>query len=267
MIARLGVGANVQAHAAAAQAGPAVGVPVGQIPPAAQAAPQAQVPPMQAPPAAQAAPQAQVPPMAQAAPQAQPQLAADAPRLANIMQPRVFPWTGTGDYSIMDQLCAQLSPAEATNMERWDQLVRALSVSDPPGYPFQPPDEVMARVDYCNTRISDLQAQHDIRLPPTNAPGWLAVFSAVRTLMRPTTSGGSAVIPVPVGHQNSFGSRAQRNSVERSKSIASNTAAARPMSRFSRLQVRICSSHSSKKFFGVVVSESFHANESTWRVD
>jgi len=209
MIARLGVGANVQAHAAAAQAGPAVGVPVGQIPPAAQAAPQAQAPPMQVPPAAQAAPQAQVPPMAQAAPQAQPQPAADAPRLANVMQPRVFPWTGAGDYSIMDQLCAQLSPADVTSMERWDQLVRALSVGDPPGYPFQPPDEVMARVDYCNTRISDLQAQYDIRLPPTLAPGWLAVFAAVRTLMRPTTSGGSAVIPAPVVHQNSFGSRAQ----------------------------------------------------------
>jgi hypothetical protein len=208
-IERLGVGANVRAQADAraradnAQAAPAVGVPVHQAEPAPPVA--------QPPPVAQAAPQApaQVPPMAQAAPQAQPQPAADAPRLANVMQPRVFPWTGAGDYSIMDQLCAQLSPADVTNMERWDQLVRALSVGDPPGYPFQPPDEVMARVDYCNTRISDLQAQYDIRLPPTLAPGWLAVFAAVRTLMRPTTSGGSAVIPAPVAHQNSFGSRAQ----------------------------------------------------------
>jgi len=146
VIARLGVGANIQAHAAAAaQAGPAVGVPVGQVPPAAQAAPQAQLPPVP-----------------QAAPQAQPQLAADAPRLANIQQPRAFPWTGAGDYSIMDQLCTQLSPADLTNMERWDQLVKALTVSAPPGYAFQPPDEVMARVDYCNTRINDLMSQHDI---------------------------------------------------------------------------------------------------------
>ena len=210
---------RAQAARGANHAAPAVGVPVhnaqqappaaqpaAQVPPVAQAAPQAQPQVPQAPPVAQAAPQAQqqVPPLAQAA--------AEAPRLAQIQlpAPRVFPWNGAGDYTLMDRLCAQLSAADLTNLERFDQLARAVSLAAPPAYAFQPPDDIMARVDYILQRIVDLTTQYDITLPPPMAPGWPAVFSAVRFIMRPTASGGSAVMPVPVVHpSNSFGARAQ----------------------------------------------------------
>ena len=110
----------------------------------------------------------------------------------------------------MDQLCAQLSAADLTSLERFDQLARAVSLAAPLAYAFQPPDDIMARVDYILQRIVDLTTQYDIRLPPPMAPGWPAVFSAVRFIMRPTASGGSAIMPAPVMHpSNSFGARAQ----------------------------------------------------------
>ena len=213
-IERLGVGANVRAQADAraraddAQAAPAVGVPVHQAEPAPPVA--------QPPPVAQAAPQVpapQVPPVAQAAPQAQPLPAAAAPRVANVQLQNapVFPWTGEpGDYTIMNQLCAQLSPAELTNLERFDQLARAVSLADPPGYAFVPPDAIMARVDYVLQRIIDLTTQYDTRMAPLQGPGWPAVFSVVRLLMRPTASGSSAANSAPAMQpSNSFGARAQ----------------------------------------------------------
>ena len=213
-IERLGVGANVRAQADAraraqdAQAAPAVGVPVHQAEPAPPVA--------QPPPVAQAAPQApapQVPPVAQAAPQAQPQPAAAAPRVAHVQLQNapVFPWTGEpGDYAIMNQLCAQLSPADLTNLERFDQLARAVSLADPPGYAFIPPDAIMARVDYVLQRIIDITTQYDTRMAPLPGPGWPAVFAVVRLLMRPTASGGSASRSVPAMQpSNSFGARAQ----------------------------------------------------------
>ena len=210
-IERLGVGANIRAARARAddaQALPAVGVPVHHAEPAPPVA--------QPPPVAQAAPQApapQVPPVAQAAPQAQPQQAAAAPRVANVQLQNapVFPWTGEpGDYSMMNQLCAQLSPADLTNIERFDQLARAVSLAAPPGYAFSPPDAIMARVDYILQRIVDLTTQYDIRLPPIAQPGWPGVFSSVRFIMRPTASGASAANSAPVVQpSNSFGARAQ----------------------------------------------------------
>ena len=210
-IERLGVGANIRAaraRAADAQAAPAVGVPVHQAEPAPPVA--------QPPPVAQAAPQApapQVPPVAQAAPQAQPQPAAAAPRVAHVQLQNapVFPWTGEpGDYAIMNQLCAQLSPADLTNLERFDQLARAVSLADPPGYAFIPPDAIMARVDYVLQRIIDITTQYDTRMAPLPGPGWPAVFAVVRLLMRPTASGGSASRSAPAMQpSNSFGARAQ----------------------------------------------------------
>ena len=195
------------AHAAPAgggQAAPAVGVPVHL----ADAAPQ--VAPPLAQPAAQPAAQ---PPVVQQ------QAAHAAPRLANVQQPpqqvlpRALPWTdAAGDFSLMDRLCDKLSAADLASLERWDQLARALSLAAPPAYVFQPPDDVMARVEYINQRLADLEATYDIRLAPTLAPGWPAVFSCARLMMRPT-SGGSSVIQAPVVNMsNSFGMRVQSHS-------------------------------------------------------
>ena len=113
----------------------------------------------------------------------------------------------------MDQLCDKLADADLASLERWDQLVRALSPAAPPQYAFQPPDDIMARVDYIHQRLGDLSATYDICLPPTLAPGWPAVFSAARVMMRPTASGGSVVIPAPIMNpSNSFGMRVQSHS-------------------------------------------------------
>ena len=189
------------APAGGGQAAPAVGVPVHL----ADAAPQVAQPAAQ--PAVQ--PAAQPPVVQQQANHA-------APRLANVQQPPqqvLLPWTGEpGDFSLMDRLCDKLSAADLASLERWDQLARALSLAAPPSYIFQPPDDVMARVEYINQRLADLEATYDIRLAPTLAPGWPAVFSCARLMMRPTS--GSSVIQAPVANNlsSSFSMRVQNHS-------------------------------------------------------
>jgi hypothetical protein len=111
----------------------------------------------------------------------------------------------------MDQLCAQLSAADLTSLERFDQLARAVSLATPLAYAFQPPDDIMARVDYILQRIVDLTTQYDIRLPPPMAPGWPAVFSAVRfNVCAQLPAGAQLLCPHPLCTHRTRSERAPR---------------------------------------------------------
>ena len=119
------------------------------------------------------------------------------------------PWRQLpGDYSLLDGLFRRVTAAELANVDRWDQLVRALSSGPPPHWAMQPPEDVCARAEFVQHRLSEITSAAMMPVPPPVADGWSAVFAAVRSLMRSAPSGGSGGADL----SNSFGIRASAHS-------------------------------------------------------
>ena len=119
------------------------------------------------------------------------------------------PWRQlSGDYSLLEGLFRRVSAAELANVDRWDQLVRALSSGPPPHWAMQPPEDVSARAEFVQHRLSEITSTAMMPVPPPSADGWSAVFAAVRSLMRSAPSGGGGGADL----SSSFGMRASAHS-------------------------------------------------------